>query len=35
MQHLNYEEKLYFCSGFLHSESQKPVYKEILLLVKK
>ena len=27
MQHLNYEEKLYFCNGFLHSESQKPVYK--------
>lgn len=35
MQHLNYEEKLYFCNGFLHSESQKPVYKGILLLVKK
>ena len=31
MQHLNYEEKLYFCNGFLHSESQKPVYKNPLV----
>ena len=35
MQHLNFGKKLYFCGGFLHSESQKPGYKGIHLLVKK
>ena len=34
MQHLYFGKKLYFCNGFLHSESQKPVYKGIHLLVK-